>query len=102
MPRIETHLRVAWRESERVYRYDRCDPEWHQIEVRPTPDGKSGVQEIASDVMIEEINEWKISKFDKSKTPMLFRRYDVNEEQTCIMQQVMCKVRPSIRNMGMG
>jgi hypothetical protein len=81
IPPIETHLRVAWKETEGIYRYDRCDPEWHQIEVRPSTDGQSGVQEIISDVMIKEINEWKASKFDKSKTPIFFRRYDVNEEQ---------------------
>lgn len=81
IPPIETHLRVAWKETECVYRYDKCDPEWHQIEVRPSTDGKSGVQEIASDVMIKEIDEWKASKFDKSKIPIFFRRYDVNEEQ---------------------
>jgi hypothetical protein len=74
-------LRVAWKEVEGVYRYDKCDPEWHQIEVKASTDGKSGVREITSDVMIKEINEWKASKFDKSKTPIFFRRYDVNEEQ---------------------
>ena len=81
IPSIETHLRVAWKETKGIYRYDRCDPEWYQIEVRPSTDGQSGLQEITSDVMIKEINEWKASKFDKSKTPIFFRRYDVNEQQ---------------------
>ncbi len=81
IPPIESHLRFAWKEVEGVYRYDKCDPEWHQIEVKPSSDGKSGVQEIMSDVMIEEINNWKASKFDKSKTPIFFRCYDVKEGQ---------------------
>jgi DNA polymerase elongation subunit (family B) len=81
VPRVKTHLRVAWKEENRVIRYDLGNDRWQQIEISGSEDSKSGVKIIDSDSMIKEIEDWKKSKFDPTKTPVLFRRYDSNDSQ---------------------
>lgn len=81
VPRVITHLRVAWNEENKVIRYDLCNDKWQQIEITGSEDGKSGVRILDSDNMIREIEEWKKSKYHSSKMPVLFRRYDSNDAQ---------------------
>jgi hypothetical protein len=76
IPRIRTHLRVAWKEENKVIRYDLGNDRWQQVEIIGSEDGKSGVKIIDSNSMMKEIEEWKKSEFDPNKTPVLFRRYD--------------------------
>jgi DNA polymerase family B len=79
--RVITHLRVAWKEENKIIRYDLCNDRWQQVEISGSDDGKSGVKIIDSDNMIKEIEEWKKSKYDPNKMPVLFRRYDSNDSQ---------------------
>jgi hypothetical protein len=81
VPRIMTHLRVAWKEENKVIRYDLANDKWQQVEISGSEDGKSGVRIIDSDNMIKEVEEWKKSKYDPNKTPVLFQRYDSNDAQ---------------------
>jgi hypothetical protein len=81
VPRVITHLRVAWKEENKVIRYDLCNDKWQQVEIMGSEDGKSGVRIVDSDNMTKEIEEWKKSKFEPSKMPVLFRRYDSNDAQ---------------------
>ncbi|GEM_PF-3542309 len=81
VPRIKTHLRVAWKEENKIIRYDLSNDRWQQVEISGSEDGKSGVRIVDSDNMIKEIEEWKKCKFDPNKIPVLFRRYESNDSQ---------------------
>ena len=77
----------------KVIRYDLCNDRWQQVEivgsadgksgvrVVDSADGKSGVRVVDSAEIIKEIEEWKKSKYDSHKMPVIFRRYDSNESQ---------------------
>ncbi len=75
-PRIKTHLRVAWKQGDKVLRYDLTNQLWQQIEV-----SASGVKIIDSKTIIDEIKEYQNSKFSKDKTPIFFQRYSNSKEQ---------------------
>jgi DNA polymerase elongation subunit (family B) len=85
IPKITTHLRVAWGQKKEVgtgsIRYDLGNDEWQQIEINGSEDGKSGVRIVNSDIIVKEIHEWKDSNYNPDKIPVLFRRYEVNDAQ---------------------
>src|SRR6266487_5715087 len=85
IPRITTHLRVTWGQKRdgiaTSIRYDLVNDEWQQVEITGSEDGISGFRIINSDIMVKEIKEWKDSKYNPDKAPILFRRYDVNDAQ---------------------
>jgi len=75
-PRIKTHLRVAWKEKNKVLRYDLTNQFWQQIEISST-----GVKIIDSKTVLDEIKEYQDSGFSKHKVPIFFQRYSNTQEQ---------------------
>ncbi|MDQ6862975.1 MAG: hypothetical protein M3044_04050 [Thermoproteota archaeon] len=75
-PRIKTHLRVAWKEKNKVLRYDLTNQFWQQVEISAT-----GVRVIDSRTVLDEIKEYQNSDFSKHKVPIFFQRYSNTQEQ---------------------
>jgi len=75
-PKIKTHLRVAWKEKNRVLRYDLTNQLWRQIEISSVD-----VRIIDSKTILDEIKEYQESGFAKNKTPIFFQRYSNMREQ---------------------
>src|ERR1700758_3581881 len=57
-PRIKTHLRVAWKEKNKVLRYDLTNPLWQQVEI-----SSDGFRILDSKTMLHEIKEYKSTGF---------------------------------------
>ncbi|MDQ6669142.1 MAG: FAD-dependent oxidoreductase, partial [Thermoproteota archaeon] len=75
-PRIKTHLRVAWKEKNKILRYDLTNQFWQQIEISATV-----VRVIDSRTVLDEIKEYQDSGFSKHKVPIFFQRYSNTQEQ---------------------
>lgn len=75
-PKIKTHLRVAWKEKNKILRYDLTNQFWQQIEISAT-----GVRVIDSRTVLDEIKEYQDSGFSKHKVPIFFQRYSNTQEQ---------------------
>jgi DNA polymerase elongation subunit (family B) len=75
-PKIKTHLRVAWKERNKVLRYDLTNQSWQQIEI-----SSNGIRLIDSKTILDEIKEYESSGFAKNKAPILFQRYSNTQEQ---------------------
>jgi hypothetical protein len=73
-PKIKTHLRVAWKEKNKVLRYDLTNSLWQQVEI-----SSNGVKIIDSKAMLDEVKEYKNSGY--TKLPVFFQRYSNTREQ---------------------
>jgi hypothetical protein len=74
---IRTHLRVAWKEKNKVLRYDLTNNLWQQVEVSTN----DGWKILSSKVMLDEIRKYKESGYVKQKVPVFFQRYSNTKEQ---------------------
>ena len=73
---IRTHLRVAWKEKNKILRYDLTNNLWQQIEI-----SSDGVRKLSSKVMLDEIKGYIESGYDKRKVQVLFQRYSNTKEK---------------------
>ena len=69
-------MRVAWKQKNKVLRYDLTNQLWQQIEI-----SSAGFKIIDSKTVLDEIKEYKDSGFDKNKVPIFFQRYSNTQEQ---------------------
>ncbi|MGA9150711.1 MAG: hypothetical protein WBZ36_09040 [Candidatus Nitrosopolaris sp.] len=76
LPTIKTYQRVAWKEKDKIYRYDLTNSLWQQIEV-----SSDGRKLLSSKVMLDEIKEYKESGYANHKTPVFFQRYSNTNAQ---------------------